>query len=66
MCDCNQKNVFGVPKVSTPGTKMCNIALSTRTILRLHYMKLTRGKTTSSIVEEALTDYFRKLGIIEE
>ncbi len=53
--------MLGIQKPDHDGLKEVKVKLPVKQLLKLHYMKLTSGKTFSYVITNALNDYFRQV-----
>lgn len=50
--------MLGIHKADTDGMKEVKVKLPVKQLLKLHYMKLTSGRTFSDVITNALKEYF--------
>lgn len=53
--------MLGINKADQEGMKEVKVKLPVKQLLKLHYMKLTSGKTFSYVITHALEDYFKNI-----
>lgn len=53
--------MLGIQKMDHDGVKEVKVKLPVKQLLKLHYLKLTSGKTFSSVITTALHDYFNEI-----
>lgn len=54
-------SMLGIQKTDRTGMKEVKVKLPVEQLLKLHYLKLTGGKTFSHVIKTALDDYFAEL-----
>jgi hypothetical protein len=57
----NADAMLGIQKVDHEGVKEVKVKLPVKQLLKLHYLKLTSGKTFSSVITAALGEYFAEI-----
>ncbi len=57
----NADAMLGINKPNADDMKEVKVKLPVKQLLKLHYMKLTSGKTFSSVITTALEDYFAEI-----
>lgn len=53
--------MLGIRKTDHDGMKEVKVKLPVRHLLKLHYMKLTSGRTFSDVITHALQEYFDEI-----
>ena len=57
----NADMMLGIKKVDPEALKEVKIKIPVRQLLRLHYLKLTAGRTFSEVIASALVEHFEKI-----
>lgn len=57
----NADMMLGIKKVDPEALKEVKIKIPVRQLLRLHYLKLTAGRTFSEVIASALMEHFEKI-----
>lgn len=58
MDNMDNDRLMGIQRPDMDELKEVKVKIPVKQLLRLHYLKLTGGRTFSDVVAEALTDYF--------
>lgn len=58
--------MLGIQKLDHNGSKEVKVKLPVKLLLKLHYLKLTSGKTFSHVITTALDDYFAEADVGHE
>ncbi len=53
--------MLGIQKPDQDGLKEVKVKLPVKQLLKLHYVKLTSGKTFSYVITNALNNYFAEM-----
>ncbi len=56
----DRDRMMGIQRPDMNELKEVKVKIPVKQLLRLHYLKLTGGRTFSDVVSEALTDYFQE------
>ncbi len=62
----NADAMLGINKPNADDMKEVKVKLPVKLLLKLHYMKLTSGKTFASVITAALDDYFAEIEAANE
>lgn len=54
----DKDRLMGIQRPDMNELKEVKVKIPVKQLLRLHYLKLTGGRTFSDVVSEALSDYF--------
>lgn len=56
----NRDKLMGIERPDMDELKEVKVKIPVKQLLKLHYVKLTGGRTFSDVVSEALGDYFQQ------